>query len=211
LYGSTLGSGASASLSGEISALAFFPNGQTLATGGQDGTLRFWDVSLREPILEFPAHSAWVWGLAASPAGDRLATASADRTIKLWEVRAQPNGEPGASFVRSLTGHTETVWGVDFAPDGRTLASASWDGTVRLWDVNSGEQLAVLEGHSDWVYDVAYSPAGGLLASSSARSGYGMRRPGSCWPRWRGLGAASGAWTSPRMGGSWSAPRMEAK
>ena len=168
LYGSTLGSGASASLSGEISALAFFPNGQTLATGGQDGTLRFWDVSLREPILEFPAHSAWVWGLAASPAGDRVATASADRTIKLWEVRAQPNGEPGASFVRSLTGHTETVWGVDFAPDGRTLASASWDGTVRLWDVNSGEQLAVLEGHSDWVYDVAYSPAGGLLASSSA-------------------------------------------
>ena len=150
---------------GELSAVAFLPDGEMVATSGEDGVLRFWGLTSAHLALTVSAHSAWVWDLAVSPAGDLLATASADRTIKLWDIAMDSTGD---RLVRTLTGHTAAVWGVDFAPDGRTLASASWDGTVRLWDVSSGEQLAVLEGHTDWVYDVAYSPDGSLLASSSA-------------------------------------------
>jgi len=164
-YGTTLGTGASASLSGEVSALAFLPDGQTLVTGGQDRTLRFWDLSLQKPMLEMPAQSGWVWGLAVSPAGNWLASASADRTVTLWRIERVP---PRARQERTLTGHTANVWEVDFSPDGRTLASASWDRTVRLWDVNTGLALATLEGHADWVYSLDFSPDGTLLASSSA-------------------------------------------
>ena len=152
-------------LQGELSALAFLPDGETVATSGQDGTLRLWNLTETRPTLTTAAHQAWVWDVAVSPAVNLLATASADRTIRLWDVAVDSTGD---RLVRTLTGHTAAVWGVDFAPDGRTLASASWDETVRLWDVSHGEQLAVLEGHSDWVYDVAYSPDGSLLASSSA-------------------------------------------
>jgi WD40 repeat protein len=153
---------------GELAALAFLADGETVATSGEDGMLRFWDLTSARLALTMPAHSAWVWDLAISPTGDLLATASADRTIKLWSIEVLSAADHRASLLRTLTGHTETVWGVDFASDGRTLASASWDGTVRLWDAGGGEQLAVLEGHTDWVYDVAYAPAGDVLASSSA-------------------------------------------
>jgi WD40 repeat protein len=153
---------------GELAALAFLADRETVATSGEDGMLRFWDLTSARLALTMPAHSAWVWGLAISPTGDLLATASADRTVKLWSVGRDASGAPQLSLLTTLTGHTAAVWGVAFDPDGRTLASASWDETVRLWDVGSGEQLAVLEGHTDWVYDVSYSPAGDVLASSSA-------------------------------------------
>jgi len=153
---------------GELSALAYLPDGESVATSGQDGILRFWEMPYLASTLAIQAHPAWVWDVAVSPVVDLLATASADRSIKLWAIKVQPIGDQQASLIRTLTGHTAAVWGVDFAPDGRMLASASWDQTVRLWDVSRGEQLAILQGHTDWVYDVAFSPDGTVLASSSA-------------------------------------------
>jgi WD40 repeat protein len=158
-------SAASVSLPSELSALAFLPDGQTLVSGGQDQTLRFWDLSLQKPVLEIPTQSGWSWGLSISPAGDWLASASANRTITLWRILRDPIQ---VRQERTLTGHSATVWDVDFSPNGRALASASWDRTVRLWDVNTGLALASLEGHADWAYSVDFSPDGGLVASSSA-------------------------------------------
>jgi WD40 repeat protein len=153
---------------GEISGVAFFPDGNTVVTSGQDGTLQIREKAYLSPTLIIDAHPAWVWDLAVSPAGDLLASASADRSIKLWQVELKPGGSPLVSPVRELTGHTATIYGLDFAPDGKSLASASWDGTVRMWDAASGDQQALLIGHTDWVYDVAFSPDGSLLASASA-------------------------------------------
>lgn len=154
--------------SGEMSALAFLPLGERLASSGQDRTLRIWSTPSFRLLKSVEAHAAWIWGLAASPAGDLLATASADRTVKIWQISGLPTGDPGISLTHTLIGHSETVWGVAFSPDGRTLASASWDRTVRLWDAVGGGQLRTLRGHEDWVYDVAFSPAGDLVASASA-------------------------------------------
>lgn len=152
---------------GEVSAVAFHPNGRWAATGGEDGMVRFWTPGMRS-VLSFQAHSAWVWDLAFSPTGDLLATASADRTVRLWQVRLDPQGLPLVNLARSLTGHTANVYGVDFSRDGSRLASASWDATVRIWNAATGETRSTLRGHTDWVYKVAYSPDGTLLASASA-------------------------------------------
>jgi WD40 repeat protein len=160
--------GASPDPPGEVSALAILPDGSALATSGEDGVLRLWELPSLLPGQSIQAHSAWVWGLAVSPTGELLATASADRKIKLWRIDRDSAGEQRLSAVATLSGHTETVWAVDFSPSDSTLASASWDRTVRLWEVPSGRPLAALQGHTDWVYDVAYSPDGRVLASSSA-------------------------------------------
>jgi WD40 repeat protein len=148
----------------DIATLAFSPDGRVLATGGREGTVRFWDISGGQPVgAPLAGHTGAVFGVAFSPDGQRLATASDDTTVRLWDIRSgQPVGAP-------LTGHTGAVFSVAFSPDGQRLATASDDTTVRLWDTRSGQSVrGPLTGHTDQVWSVAFSPDGQRLASASS-------------------------------------------
>ena len=151
-------------------AVAFAPDGRTLATTSDDQTVRLWDLNNRDrPRRLGPAltgHTGSVFGVAFAPDGRTLATASDDRTVRLWDLsdRPRPLGPP-------LTGHTGAVRGVAFAPDGRTLATASFDQTVRLWDLSNRDWPRPLgpplTGHTNAVYGVAFAPDGRTLATAS--------------------------------------------
>ncbi|MEU6352409.1 AAA family ATPase [Streptomyces sp. NPDC047072] len=150
-------------------ALAFSPDGRTLATAYDDHRLQLWDVTdPARPVSHGPVagHKGYIDGLAFSPDGHTLASGSADGTIRLWKVtdpaRPTPLGRP-------LTGHTGPVNVVVFSPDGTTLASGGDDDTVRLWDVADparAEPLgSPLTGHTEAVVSLTYSPDGTTLAS----------------------------------------------
>jgi WD40 repeat protein len=118
-------------------ALAFAPDGHTLAGADCEGNIILWDpesAKVRATIKE--EDSRRIMSLAFAPDGKTLAAAVGDRPgrdheqglIVLWEV---------ASGKRrlTLTGHTNAVLSVAFSPDGKLLASGSSDRTVRLWKV----------------------------------------------------------------------------
>ncbi len=113
-----------------VRSVTFSPDGQTLASGSADNTVRLWD--LRQPTAAprvLRGHENWVYSIAFSPDGQTLASGSEDKTVRLWNLR-QPTAAPTV-----LRGHENAVFSVAFSPDGQTLASGSADNIVRLWNL----------------------------------------------------------------------------
>ncbi len=105
------------------------PDGVHVATGSDDGTVRWWNVD-DGTFVEFRGHVGPIETMTMSRDGTYLATAGTDHDIWLWELSGGGR--------RRLQGHTNTVRGVAFSPDGTRLASTSEDGSFYLWDVQSG-------------------------------------------------------------------------
>ncbi|MGW7260200.1 nSTAND1 domain-containing NTPase [Streptomyces sp. NPDC054834] len=153
-----------------VYAVAFSPDGRTLATGAGDDTIRLW--SLADPAHPVPlgrpltGHTSWVYWLQFSPDGHTLASASRDHTARLWDVRDPAHAK---ALGKPLTGHSDYVFSVSFSGDGRTLATASHDRTVQLWDVHDPARAKALghplTGASDSVASAAFSPDGRTVAA----------------------------------------------
>jgi WD40 repeat protein/DNA-binding transcriptional regulator GbsR (MarR family) len=113
--------------------LAFTPQGDLLAAGEKNGSVRIWNLqSLQELPVITHAHSKAVTSLAFSPDGRLLATGSADWTAKLWLVAES------REVLSVPMRHPANVMSIAFSPSGHYLATGSWDRRVRLWNLDSG-------------------------------------------------------------------------
>ncbi len=177
---------------GGVTSVAFSPDGQRLASGGRDGTMKIWDSATGKELFSLKGHAVWVTSVAFSPDGQRLASGGGG-TVKIWDsatgkellslkgmagsVAFSPDGQRLASG----GGGTVKIWdsatgkellslkgpagSVAFSPDGQRLASGSV-GTVKIWDSATGNELFSLS-HAGYVKSVAFSPDGQRLASGS--------------------------------------------
>ena len=143
-----------------VNSVAISSDGQFLASGYEDKTIRLWNLATGEVLSTLTGHSQGIKSVAFSPDGTILATGSDDQTIKLWNVS---NGQE----IYTLCGHSHAVKSVAFSPDGQVLASGSWDKTIKLWNVQTGVTEKTLRGHGLQVSAVAFSPTDNILGSAS--------------------------------------------
>ena len=114
-----------------VYALAFAPDGRTLASGSNDRTIILWDVAAGRPLgPPLSGHRNWVTSVAFSPDGKILASGSADRTLLLWDVATHH-----ALSSRLIGGHRRGVTSVVWSPDGETVASGGDDKRIIIWDL----------------------------------------------------------------------------
>lgn len=148
----------------QVTAVAFSPDGKTLASAGIDGTVklrlpdRAWKVraTLKPPTKRTRQEPAF--SLAFDPQGRWLAVGVLGGTIEIWDLATlRPK--------HTLRAHEVKTYGVTVAvsPDGKTLAGSSPDGTVRLWDTKEFQIRKTFDVGAR-LSPLAFSPDNSLLA-----------------------------------------------
>ena len=153
-----------------VSAVAFSPDGMTLASLGAGPTVRLWDVHNGKSLatLQGPTRTELAACLAFSPDGKLVASGDYNNTILFWDVATKEN-----IAVIKVDGPT-IVFSIAFSPDGKILAVGTGNDVpepvfgVSLWDVGSRKAIASLKGHTGSIRAVAFSADGRLLASASS-------------------------------------------
>ncbi|MEH2054063.1 serine/threonine-protein kinase [Nostoc sp.] len=108
--------------------VAFSPDGQILATGSDDNTIKLWEVNTGQLISTLVGHSWSVVAVAFTADGETLLSASCDKTVKLWRVST-------AEEIVTLSGHVDSVSAVAVSKVTQLIASGSRDKTIKLWQL----------------------------------------------------------------------------
>ncbi|XP_014642327.1 PREDICTED: chromatin assembly factor 1 subunit B [Ceratotherium simum simum] len=122
-----------------VNVVRFSPNGEILASGGDDAVILLWKVNdNKEP--------------------EQIAFQDEDE--------AQLNKE-NWTVVKTLRGHLEDVYDICWATDGNLMASASVDNTAIIWDVGKGQKISIFNEHKSYVQGVTWDPLGQYIATLS--------------------------------------------
>lgn len=153
-------------------AIAFSADGLTLATGGDDQSVRTWDAETGAAVETYEGHGAAVTVVAYLADGDVLSVA-ANKSAVLWNTNPEWTLQRTIGSVDSSEQFIDRVTALDFSGDGSILATGggepSRSGELKLWKVADGSLVKEIEeAHSDVIYGLEFSPDGKQIASSGS-------------------------------------------
>lgn len=142
-----------------LQAVAWSPDGDTIAVAGDDGMIYLWDVAT-EQIRAALEHPGGVTAIAWSPRSQALATGGDLGDLRIWD------SQTAIQQVRVAT-PDGPICLVGWSPDGDLLATggdAAAD--VRIWGAHDGTPRSVLPGRRGSVGPGSWSPNGPLVATA---------------------------------------------
>jgi WD40 repeat protein len=153
-----------------IYSMAFNPDGQHIAFGGDEGDIKICDSKIGQ-IIAVLKEAGSVSSCAYSPDGRHIVSAGLKNDLTIWDVKE-------VKKILSLEGHTNIVRSAVYSPDGQRIASVSDDRTLRIWDTQNGQTILMFKGHTEGVDTVVFSPDGRRVATAG--------RNVKVWDAWSG-------------------------
>ena len=146
-----------------IYAIAFSPDGKTIASSSYDRLIKIWDAQSGAEIKTLKEHVDAVFPIAFSPDGKRLASGSADRTVKIWDVAS-------GRRIYTLSDSTDVIFTLAFHASGQKLSAAGADKYIRTWNIgpDAGTLSQSIIAHEAEITKILYFPDGKRLASTGA-------------------------------------------
>lgn len=147
--------------SGSVNSVAWSAmNGNLIASGSSDQSVRIWDPATGQHVHTLEGHSDAVTSVSWSPDGSSLASGSSDSTVRIWDVTT-------GQLKSTLENRRISVNPIAWSPDGTRLALGCSEQKVLIWD-RATDQLVPSAHKSGPMYSIAWSPDGSLFASGSS-------------------------------------------
>jgi WD40 repeat protein len=150
-----------------VRALAFSTDGKTLYSGGYDGQILSWQLTLAqpEPNRQVRAHDGWVRSLGFH--GNRLVSGGNDGRISIRDAN-------DLREVLAWQAHDCHVYQVAFSPDGTKILSGDHKGRVKVWE-KDGRLIREFVIPGVHKYDTGFrADIGGVRAWSFSPDGAGI-------------------------------------
>jgi WD40 repeat protein/serine/threonine protein kinase len=148
---------------GPVSAIAFSPDGERLASVGADGALKVWNSRTRRVVQSFDTRHGWAHSVAFHPDGNYVATAGDDGLFRVWDLGDGREVFFGPCDATHLVG---SAYCVAFSPDGVRVA-AGGGGVLKVWDWRKRQLLQSFSYEESRAPTLAFSRDGRRLASGT--------------------------------------------
>ncbi|KAG2059902.1 WD40 repeat-like protein [Suillus hirtellus] len=142
-----------------VRSIDWSPNGQEIASGSEDGTIRRWNPDTGRQITTIETGHGTIYAVKYSPQGDKFMSGQEDKVICIWSKDGK--------LLMEIEGHERQVTSLCWSKDGAHIFSASVDHTIRKWRSIDGKELVVFRGHTNDILSLCLSPDERHLVSAS--------------------------------------------
>jgi WD40 repeat protein/DNA-binding winged helix-turn-helix (wHTH) protein len=131
----------------------FSTDGKIIATAGDDGIGRIWDLNSGGQPRELTGHEGTIYSIALNADGRLALTAGKDKTFRIWELNTGRN-------IKTFSDNGGEVYRASFSPDGNLVATAGQDRKVRVWSISTDKKLFEWNVKTREITSVTFSPDG---------------------------------------------------
>ena len=146
-----------------VSALAYSPDGTTLAVSGVNEVLLY-DTSTFEIKARLVGKARRITSIVFADSGKILGVAGGSPAqfgeIQIWDPATY-------KITKTIRSTFDTIYGLSFSPDAKRVAVGSSDHTVRVISIVDDKELVKFDNHGDWVFGTVFSTDGSHFVSCS--------------------------------------------